>query len=472
MKTILVVDDEKNVLTSFEKLLTKDGYEVLTSTNGEGAIRIISERDPDLIIMDIRMAGLSGLETLSIIKEKRPKLPVIIMTAYGTTETAIEAMRRGAYEYILKPFDVPKLKVLIEKGLLAGRLMKVKVTCEISNSADSQERIIGSSPRMCDVYKMIGQVVDKDIPVLIRGETGTGKELVARAIYHYSKRVDKPFLVVNCAAIPDTLLESELFGYEKGAFTGAATKRIGRFEQADRGTIFLDEIGDMSILTQAKILRVLQDGTFYRLGGDQMVKVDVRLMTATNRNLEQLISNGEFRDDLYYRLNVVTINMPPLKERLEDIPQLAEYFLQRFTSQSGRNSIAISPEVIKLLMEYDWPGNVRELENCIKRAMTLSKSDVLLLEDIQEINPKGHGEIRRQTEFPALLKKYLKERIESSKGSCYSGVIGEIETLLLVEALNVTNGNISQAANLLGITRPTLREKIERYNIKKSVSVK
>lgn len=471
MSDILVVDDERNVLSSFERLLSKDGHKVLTASNGGSALRIIEEQHPDLVIMDIRMAGLSGLETLARLKQTDAKVPVIIMTAYGTTNDAIEAMKLGAYEYILKPFEIPKLKELINKAISASKTMKVRVAYDFLKEDDEGEKIIGNTQEMYEIYKLIGQVAGKDIPVLIRGETGTGKELVARAVYQHSLRKDKPFLAVNCAAIPEALLESELFGYEKGAFTDAQARRIGKFEQVNSGTIFLDEIGDLSPSTQSKILRAIERQEFERLGGSQTIKVDVRIIAATNKDLEDLIKKGEFREDLFYRLNVVTINLPPLKERIEDIPALVEYFIRRSCRQMGKKSVKFTKEALRVLMEYSWPGNVRELENCIKKTVALSKTDLISHEEIKlEFKPAISKVEDKEEGFRRVANEYLKEKLKTSSKDIYSKSMEEIERIILKEMLQETHGNLSRAAKLLGISRPTLRDKIIKLKLKKTIS--
>jgi nitrogen regulation protein NR(I) len=471
MSRILVVDDERNVLTSFQKLLGKQGHEVVTARSGEQALSALELQVPDLILMDIRMAGLSGLETFQRAKTIAPKVPVIMMTAYGTTETAIEAMKLGAFEYTLKPFDIPKLKALIEQALTMGQVMRTPVTYGPSDAGAKAQRIIGNSPKMVEVYKLIGQVAPSNVTVLIRGDSGTGKELVARAIYHHSQRADRPFIAVNCAAIPETLLESELFGYEKGAFTGAAARKPGKFEQANGGTIFLDEVGDMSPSTQAKVLRVLQEGTCERLGGHETIRVDVRLLAATNKNLEALIQQHQFREDLYYRLNVVTITMPPLKDRKDDIPLLAEYFLKRYNREFQKENMRFSPEAVERLSAYDWPGNVRELENCIKQAVVLGKSEVLMPEHLRV----GQGpavQAQSTRESLAALGELARQHLERAPGSAHQQLIEQVEAQLILEALKQTQGNLAQATKLLGITRPTLREKISKYHIQRSVQLR
>ena len=470
MNKILIVDDEKNVLSSFKKVFSREGYNIVTAGNAEEGLSCAQKDAFNLLIMDIRMPGISGLEAFSRFKEIDSKMPIIIMTAYGTTETAIEAMQKGAFDYVLKPFEVPKMKELIEKALAASRIMKAEVSFDTNEQAGG-ERIIGFSSPMQEIYKTIGQVAASDVTVLLRGESGTGKELISRAIYSHSNRKNKPFLVINSAAIPETLLESELFGYEKGAFTDARERRIGKLEQCDGGTVFLDEIGDMPASIQAKILRVLEDKSFERLGGNKTIKVDVRLIAATNRNLEALIKEEKFREDLYYRLNVVTINIPSLRERKEDISALVEYFLNKYNKELNKNITSVSAEALKILRRYDWPGNVRELENVIKKAMLFSKGNIILPEHIfiTDAIVKRSKELMMQ--FRDLLEQVTKQNLQKQSTSLYKDTIEEIEKTLLIEALKQTQGNQSQAAKLLGISRPTLKEKIEKLGLKKVVSL-
>jgi DNA-binding NtrC family response regulator len=389
METILIVDDDKSIRYSLKRML-EENFSILTAQNGEEALKRLREDSPDLIIMDIKMPGRSGIEVLKEVKSIDPKSLVILMTAFGTTETAIEAMKYGAFDYILKPFPIPQMRTLVEKAIALRKLMKEEVTyAPVPGQEGTEERIIGFSQKMQEIYKMIGQVAPSDVTVLLRGESGTGKELFARAIYQHSLRSNQIFLPVNCAAIPDTLLESELFGHEKGAFTGASSRRIGKLEQCHRGTIFLDEIGDMSLSTQAKLLRVLQDRSFERLGGMETVRADIRFIVATNKDLEEAIAGRKFREDLYYRLNVVSIHIPPLRERKEDIPELVSYFINKFNRELKKKIVGITPEAMNKIAYFGWPGNVRQLENILKRAMVLCQGewileDQLLLEKGEE----------------------------------------------------------------------------------------
>jgi two-component system nitrogen regulation response regulator GlnG len=443
-------------------------------------LRIIPKLKPDLVIMDIRMAGITGLETLRRIRQIDPKLLVILMTAYGTTQTAIEAMKLGAYDYLLKPFDVPKLKELIANALKAAHDMTQVVSYQpLLEEEDYEQGIVGRSEPMQQVFKLIGQLAATDATALISGESGTGKELVARAIYHHSNRNQQPFLAVNCAAIPEQLLESELFGHERGAFTGAATQRIGKFEQCNHGTLFLDEIGDMTPATQTKVLRVLQSGTFERVGGNQPISVDVRIIAATNRALEQAVAARQFREDLFYRLNVVRIHLPPLRERRDDIRLLVNYFLQAFAKEQARPPKSIAPNVVRALEKYHWPGNVRELENIIHRALVVAKGDAILLGDLPaEITGQsaagslpvpgavlGEGAVEDVVRLARQLFAWARRDPKLK-------VIPVVERELVIQALKEANGNQVHAAKLLGITRATLRKRIEKFQIERELSIK
>ena len=389
MNSILIIDDDDQLRNSFVKLLTEEGYNVDQAASGEAGVNIVKNKAPDIVILDMRLPGMNGFETFRAIHEVEPRLPVIIMTAFGTTDTAIEATKLGAFDYILKPFDIPAMLSLIKQALSASRFMRSPVDMDTIPDKASRDAIIGRSAVMQEVYKAIGRVSPTDATVLIRGESGTGKELVVRAIYQHSLRADKPFLVINCVAIPETLLESELFGYEKGAFTGAAHRRVGKIEQADGGTILLDEIGDMPLNLQAKMLRLLQEKSIERVGGRENIATDVRIIAATNRDLEAAISEGRFREDLYYRLKVVTIELPPLRERENDIPILTDYFLYKYSEEKGIKNPGISDKAKALLSGYSWPGNIRELENTIQKALIFNRGAPLSPDDIaQVINEK------------------------------------------------------------------------------------
>ncbi len=465
MRRILIVDDDKNLRYSFSTLMRKEGYEVEEASDGPPAIRMVEEAHYDAIIMDIRMPRMSGLEAISLIHERHPRLPVIIATAYGTTETAIEAMRLGAYDYVLKPFDINELKLVIASAVEDSSLMRDLVHLPDEPPGDAGElRIIGSSAAMQEVYKLIGKVSRSDIAtVLITGPTGCGKELVGRAIYTYSTRRDKPFQAVNCAALPDNLLESELFGHEKGAFTGAIKTKLGRFERCHGGTIFLDEIGDMSLLTQTKILRVLQEKSFERLGGTETITVDVRVIAATNKNLEKLIEGGGFREDLFYRLSVVHITIPPLNKRPSDIPELINYFIQKYNRDRQQPLEGITDRAHAFLAAQPWPGNVRELENAIQRAMVLCPGQVLRTEDFSFLQSPDSVIARPAGDDIENLAERLLQQARKKPGM---QLVPEMERLLIETALRETGGNQVKAARLLGISRNTLRNRIEKFGLK------
>src|SRR5438034_2139288 len=391
MDKLLLIDDEADVQYSFRRIFDSPEIELTAAASGEEGLKIIPKLKPDLVIMDVRMGGITGLETLRRIRHLDSKLLVILMTAYGTAQTAIEAMKLGAYDYLLTPFDVPRLKEIVSNALKAARDMKQVVSYQpLLEKEDYELGIVGRTEPMQQVFKLIGQLAVSDATALLTGESGTGKELVARAIYHHGQRSQQAFLAVNCAAIPEQLLESELFGHERGAFTGATLQRVGKFEQCHKGTLFLDEIGDMTPATQTKILRVLQSGTFERVGGNQPITADVRIIAATNEALEQAVAARQFREDLFYRLNVVRIHIPPLRERREDIRLLVNYFLRNFARDQQRSPKSISDGVIKALEQYHWPGNVRELENVIRRALVMAKGNAILLSDLPgEITGQG-----------------------------------------------------------------------------------
>lgn len=486
MDKLLVIDDEPDVLYSFRRIFKSPEIELILASSGEEGIKLFQKCHPDAVIMDIRLSGMNGLETLQRLRQIDTKTPIVLMTAYGTTQTAIEAMKHGAFDYLLKPFDIAKLKQVIFDALKAARYMKESVVLQpLLEKEDYELGIVGRSPAMQEVFKLIGQVAPTDATVLITGESGTGKELVARAIYNYSNRNNMPFLAINCAAIPENLLESELFGHEKGAFTGALNQRIGKFEQCNGGTIFLDEIGEMSLTTQSRILRILQTGTFTRVGGNKEIKVDVRIIAATNKDLENAVAAKQFREDLFYRLNVVRIHLPPLRERKEDIRLLVEYFLKK--SNISKESKTITAEALKALEEYPWYGNVRELENIIRRAIVLSKGNTILLSDLPaEIlahSTKTAQSKATSGESSSEQKTILKTRITDiltlqtaaeylfnyAKNNSDFKLLPAIERELIILALKETKGNQVKTAKLLGITRATLRKRIEKYKIKKEI---
>jgi len=448
---IVVIDDEGKMRRILEMSLSEQGYEIYLAPGGEEGIKILEEKDVDLVITDMKMPGMDGLKVLERAKELDPDRPVILMTAHGTVETAVKAIKEGAYDYILKPFELEEMNVLVEKALKLTRLVREnRFLKEQLKGRYEFQNIVGRSRSMQDVFKLISQVASTPSTVFIYGETGTGKELVARAIHYQSPRHEEPFVPINCAAIPETLLESELFGYAKGAFTGAYTNKIGRFEMAHRGTIFLDEVGDMPMSLQAKILRVLQEKSFERVGGTKSIKVDVHIIAATNTDLKMSIDKGTFREDLYYRLNVFPIYLPPLRERKEDIPLLAHYFLKRYNKTCGKDIKEISPEFIELLLEYHWPGNVRELENIMERAIVLTTGSILKPEALAFYVEKG-------------------DRVELWKDVNYSRakekVLDNFEKDYLTHLLKSAHGNISEASRIAQIDRKNLYQKLKERNI-------
>jgi nitrogen regulation protein NR(I) len=471
---ILVVDDSKAILKMMEVFLEGDGYEVITALSAQEALTKISKRAFGLVIMDIKMPEMDGLGALREIKRIDAKIPVIIMTAYGTMQTAIEAMKRGAYDYVTKPFNKDEFGDLIKKALNAGRLMREVVSCGPEKEENILgDCIIGNSAQMQEIYKTIGQVADSNATVLIRGESGTGKELVSRAIYQNSLRKNMPFLAVNCAAIPESLLESELFGHERGAFTGAINKRIGKFQQCDGGTIFLDEIGDMPLSTQTKVLRVLQEYEFEPVGSEKTIKVDVRVIASTNKHLEEAISRNEFREDLYYRLKVVSIFIPPLRERLEDIRALVDYFIDRFNRQFNKNVERVNPEVMEQFRRYSWPGNVRELQNAIQTAVVMSKKNVLFLDDfplftgrVAELKSKLPKPVSNYEQiFKDILGPVLKDSISFADGQLYKHLMAGLEKTLINMVLKQMGSSQTKAAKILGISRNTLRARMKAYGL-------
>lgn len=464
VKKILIVDDEETVRYSFRKLFREPGWEIIEAANGLEALSAIKKEAPDLVLMDIEMPGLNGLEAIQRVKSLMPQLPVIIMTAFGTSERVIAAMKYGAFEYLEKPFDVARLKAVISEAIETKRISDEDKSIEIL-PADTHtgEQIIGMSPAIKEVYKMIGRVAASDVSVLLNGESGTGKELVAKAIHRYSDRSDKPFIAMNCAAIPDSLLESELFGFEKGSFTDASHMKEGKFEIADKGTLFLDEVADMSLTLQAKLLRVLQEGTFERLGSNKVIKVDVRIISATNKNLENAILNKTFREDLYYRLKVISITLPPLRMHAEDIPLLTNYFLSRHCKEMKKPQVAVPPETMDALFAHSWPGNVRELENLLKRALLLSKSNVITPDLV-------HTEMLTETKAHAHVSSphvvsYIPEKLDEFDGILYKTVIEKVEKEVIVKALEHCKGNQVKTARFLGISRAMLIERMDKFGL-------
>ncbi len=456
---ILLIEDDRSAALALQKVLRDEGNAVTVAARGDEGLELACQQPFDLVLSDLRLPGLSGLELVARLHPVKPKLPIIMMTAHGTTETAIEAMKLGAYEYLVKPFEADELLDLVSSAVANARLMSEPVA--VGEARSSRFAIVGSSRAMQTIYKEIGRVAATPTTVLIRGETGTGKELVARALYQHSDRASKPFIAVNCAAIPETLLESELFGYERGAFTGAQTRRIGRFEQANGGTIFLDEIGDLSPGTQSKLLRVLQERCLQRLGGDEVIPVDVRVLAATHRDLEAAMREKEFREDLFYRLSVVTIQIPSLSERAGDIPELVRFFIQRYALDLGVETPSVQPDAIKWLQSQPWPGNVRELENVLRQALLQARPFAITVDHVRQVLAKVRKPVEVASQSHAAYVSDLLARVQRGEAQdAYATLIADLEPELFRQAIALTQGNQAKAARLLGVSRLKVREKL------------
>lgn len=516
---ILIIDDDSEIRYSLHRALSDDRYEVLTAASGESGIEVAQEAQPNVVFLDNRMGGMTGLETLQHLRTTSPYSMVILMTAFGTTQTAIEAMKHGAFDYVLKPFDLNKLRAILDKALKAGEDSREAsgASGHLLKTEDYKEGIVGSGEKMQEVLKTVGQVSASEVTVMITGESGTGKELIARCVHSHGNRSEKTFIPVNCAAIPENLIESELFGHEKGSFTGATESKAGKFELCNGGTIFLDEVGDMSLSTQTKILRAIQEGEVQRVGGTKVKRVDVRVIAATNKDLESMVKENDFREDLYYRLNVVRIHLPPLRERMEDLPELVDYMIQRL-EQEGKSQIAeISRDALKALGKYDWPGNVRELENVIQSSAVVAQGRRILLKDLPEklerassaskqqatlevnkpLDPSSEpvpvpdvdpiGDRSPKTSFMLGDKVEPSEEVPEVSAHEAGGVSMEetfdlayactrelndknllqaVEKEVIQRCLKETGGNQVKASKLLGITRATLRKRIDSYAIR------
>lgn len=496
MPKLLVIDDEPNITFTIAETLGSKDLQVLTAGTAREGIELVRRQKPDVVLCDVRLPDMSGLDAFNQIHQIDPRIPVIIMTAFAKTDTAIEAMRRGAFEYFVKPVDFGALKQALARAIEVSRLSHVPAVVgesEPDDSAPNAERIIGLSPAMQDVYKTIGRVASQDATVLILGESGTGKELVARAIYHYSQRSQNPFLAINCAALSESLLESELFGHEKGAFTGADQRRIGKFEQVNGGTIFLDEIGDMSPATQAKALRLVQQQEFERVGGNNTIHTNVRIIAATNQDLAEMVAQGKFRQDLFYRLNGFTIRLPALRERREDIPMLLNHFVKSFNRELGKNIRSVTPETRAILESHDWPGNVREFQSANRFAMVHSTTDVLTPDCLPEAcRPKSNGDDDSEPDTgtphqdvswsisplslhsPSLLApdsagldvvELTRRMLEQRQPDLYRELLLVIDRAILEETMRHFDGNQYQAAERLGISRMTLRNKLRSMGL-------
>jgi len=467
MPTLLVVDDEPAILHAFRRAFQGPGLDMLTAESAAEGLALAETRHPDVVILDIQLPDMNGLEALRRLRALDARALVIFITGKSTTDTAIEAMKSGAFDYLLKPLELTQLRQAVDRAFAISRLMRVPAVVATEESVDDRaDAIIGRCPAMQEVYKAIGRVAGQDVTVLITGASGTGKELVARALYGHSRRATGPFLTINCAAIPDHLLESELFGHEKGAFTGADRRRIGKFEQCSGGTLFLDEVADMSPLTQSKLLRILQEGTFERLGGNETVHADVRILAATNQDLHAAVAAGRFRDDLYYRLSVFTIHLPSLRERGEDLILLIRHYLRRFNKELNRQVEGVAPEALVALRRYPWPGNVRELQSVLKQSLLQATGPVLVSDFLPPhfLDLESRTDIR-EADSDFHWQQFIQEQIQAGSENLYGESLRRMERSLLTNVLMHTGGNQVQAAKLLGITRGSLRTKIRDLGI-------
>jgi len=457
---ILVVDDEEIVCLSCQRILTEEGYEVHTRLSGKEAMKLLSEEPFDLAIVDLKMPGMDGLELLQAIKRDYPQLPVVMITGYSTVESAVEAMKSGAFDYVPKPFTPDQMSVVVKKALDNRSIMLENIYLRGELQAKYRfENVIGNSKKMQEVYRLIAKVAPTNSTVLITGESGTGKELIARAIHYNSQRKERQFMPVDCAVLSENLLESELFGHIKGSFTGAIVTKPGLFEVADGGTLFLDEIGNISLAMQSKLLRVIQEREFTPVGGTKLKKVDIRLIAATNRDLAEKIREGTFREDLFYRLNIIPIHLPPLRERQEDIPLLAHHFLKKYCQEMGKDLKAFSSAAMEMLMHYSWPGNVRELENTIERAVIMTDEEMLLPRHfplpLKESPEDITFSVPRTTEELKELKKHLRDK-----------AVEEVERLFILGALARNDWNVTQSAKDVGMLRPNFQALMRKHNIR------
>jgi nitrogen regulation protein NR(I) len=461
---ILLIEDDAGIRDTLRRVLLDEGHQVTVEDRGDEGLNRAADGPYNLVITDLRLPGMDGLELVRRLHVAQPRLPIILITAFGTTETAIEATKLGAYDYLLKPFHVPDLLHLVRKAADSNRLMSEPVSLGATGGA--RDALIGQSAAMQAIYKEIGRVASKPVNVLIRGETGTGKELIARAIYQHSDRAHAPFVAINCAAIPETLLESELFGHERGAFTGAQERRIGRFEQADQGTIFLDEIGDMTFGTQVKLMRVLQEKCLQRLGGKETIQVDVRVLAATHHDLETALRQKQFREDLYYRLSVVVIHLPALRQRREDIPDLVTYFLQKHGPELGNPIPSIHPEAMAFLQGHQWPGNVRELENVVRKAVLLAQTYTINLDHVQAaLNKTAELTYGPNRAFGEYVDDLLGAAQRGEIDNAYSRILETAEREIFSRAIKQAHGNQAKAARWLGISRITMKAKLVQFGL-------
>ena len=473
-KQVLIVDDEPNLRKILAAQLSRDGYEVMLAEDGEQGLALLKEHHIDLVVTDLKMPKVDGMTLLREALREQPNLPIVMITAHGTVDTAVEALKLGAFDYLTKPFDKDEVRQVVAKALKTSQLAQVEATTESKPDPGARFGIIGASAGLTDLYAVLERVADSPTTVLITGESGTGKELVARALHEHSTRKDKPFIKVNCAAIPKELIESELFGYERGAFTGAVSSKPGRFELANGGTLFLDEVGEIPVEMQVKLLRALQESEFERVGGIKTIHVDVRLVAATNRDLKKLISQSLFREDLFYRLNVVSIRLPALRERDTDIPLLVEHFLAKFNERLKKQVIGVEPDALDILSAYTWPGNIRELENVMERSVLFCDAQKLRVEDLPgelrgsagSVAPPISGETAGEGRFTDGLPAEggLKEHVKVA--------MSRLERDLVSRALKQTSGNVTHAARLLKISRKGLQLKMKELGLREGLGEK
>ncbi len=461
---ILLIEDDSGIVETLQRVLKEEGYEVVAERRGDNGLARAGSESFNIVITDLKLPGLEGLDLVRQLHKLQPRLPIVLVTAFGTTETAIEATKSGAYDYLLKPFNIPQLLEVIRKAVRSNRLMSEPVI--LGRSGETRDALVGQSAVMQEIYKEIGRVAAKPVNVLIRGETGTGKELIARALYQHSDRSDAPFIAINCAAIPETLLESELFGHERGAFTGAETRRIGRFEQADQGTIFLVGMGERTLGTQVKLMRLLQEKCLQRLGGKETIAVDVRVVAATHRDLEAAIREKQFRDDLYYRLSVVVLTLPSLRDGREDIPELIRYFLQKYGPELGNTNPSIHPEAVEFLQAQRWPGNVRELENVVRKALLLAQNYTINPDHLHNVLNKANNSAYSSAHpFGEYVDEVLATARRGELTDAYDCVLETAERELFTRAIQQAGGNQARAARWLGISRITMKAKLVQFGL-------
>ena len=464
---ILLIEDDTSLAANLRVVLDEEGFKITLCTRGDEGLRRATSEEYDVVLTDLRLPGLGGLELVRQLHAAQPRLPVVLMTAHGTIETAIEATKLGAFDYLQKPFEMPELIGLLHRAADASRLMREPIALA-AEAPTSRTALVGISRIMQDVCKEIGRVAAKPVTVLIRGETGTGKELIARAIYQHSDRAKAAFIAINCAAVPENLLESELFGHERGSFTGADRRRIGRFEQADKGTLFLDEIGDLPASAQVKLLRVLQQQTIQRVGGTETIAVDVRVIAATHRGLEVMLGEGRFREDLFHRLNVVTILIPPLRERREDIPALVQHFLTIYAADFGEELPTISADALAVLQSEPWPGNIRELENVTRRLLLGARGLSIGVDAVRQVlAARASDKAPASTSLPALAAALLARAQRGELHDAHAQIMAEAEREVVTQAIVLAQGNQAKAARWLGLSRFTLREKLKQFGLHK-----